>query len=256
MGLRVCMGVFLLFASTTAAAQLLGCNRRLGWTIDGEHCPRCDIVFGGAVAKKQSFGVCLECSAGCPYEKAALPPKPDEQSPSRSAENPPFKLCGLLEQPSKLLAPAEEMPVVLRVEHDAIGDMSRRYPIAATFLALMSSGVDAPSIFNAGSVTMGIRHQPRAVTGLAFLERGDAAMQAPFVTELPLFEQVLVEVRGERLSSGDIGWWVLSSLETKKGTRVLEGPVRIVLADTGARAAASVGNIGIVAPVVTVASVE
>ena len=168
----------------------------------------------------------------------------------------PVNICGLLAQPPRVLASDQQIPVSLRVNTRAVRDMSRRYPIAATFVAVMASKAGSPSVFDAGNVTLGIRHRPREGTAEAFLERGDVAMQAPFVTELPLFEQVLVEVRGEKRASGELEWWVLSSHETRKGTRVLEGPVRIVLADTGERAAASMGNMGVLAPVMEIASVE
>jgi hypothetical protein len=255
MGFRVRAALLLLSLSATAATQVLQCDKRQGWAIDDEHCPRCDIVPGGSVAKKQSFGLCLNCNTGCPYEKA-IPDKPGEPIQEQAVAPQPLNICGLLAQPSKVMASAEQMPVALKVDAGAVGDMSRRYPIAATFVALMASKAGAPNIFDAGTVTLGIRHQPRAGTASAFLERGDVAMQAPFVTELPLFEQVLVEVRGERLASGDIEWWVLSSLETKQGTRVLEGPVRILLTESGERAAASLGNMGLVVPVMILADVE
>lgn len=255
MTFRVFATLLLLSLSTTAAAQLIGCDRRMGWTIDGEHCPRCNIVLTGSIAKKQSFGVCIQCQSGCPYEKAA-PDMPEDPDQGQRLARPAFNVCGLLTPAPKISASAEQMPVALRVDAEVVEDLSQRYPIAATFVALMASKDGAPNIFDAGTVTMGLRHQPRAGTASALIERGDEAMQAPFVDELPIFEQVVVEVRGERLLSGDIEWWVLSSHESRKGMRVLEGPVRIVITDSGERAAASMGNMGVVAPVMTVAAVE
>jgi hypothetical protein len=256
MRFRIYVAGLLLSSSALVGAQVLMCDRRQGWTMDGEFCARCNIAFAGSVAKKQSFGICLNCSTGCPYEKIAMLAQPDDSGREPAAALPEAGICGLLTPAAKILASAEQIPVALKVDAAAIERLSHRYPIAATFIAAMASTDGAPNIFDAGTVTMGLRHQPREGTASALLERGDAAMQAPFVIELPLFEQVLVEVRGEKLPSGDIGWWVLSSLETKKGTRVLEGPVRIVLTDSGERAATSVGNIGLVAPVMTVATVE
>lgn len=256
MGLRFCAALLLLPLPAMVGAQVLQCDRRQGWTMDGEFCARCNISFAGSVAKKQSFGVCLSCSTGCPYEKAAILGQTGDPAKQRALAPTASGSCGLLAPAPGILASAEQMPVALRVDAEAIEAMSRRYPIAATFVALMASADGAPNIFDAGTVTLGIRHRPRAGTASAFLERGEAAMQAPFVTELPLFEQVLVEVRGERLASGGIEWWVLSSLETGKGTRVLEGPVRLVLADSGERAAASVGNIGLLAPVMILVAAD
>ena len=257
MRIRVCVALLLLSLPTLAAAQLLGCDRRLSWTIDGEYCPRCNIVFAGSVAKKQAFGMCLECSSGCPYEKSTMLDSSDDSTHEPTAHSPPAPgICGLLTPPPKVRASVEQMLVALRADAEVIDDLSHRYPIAATFIAVMVSQESAPNIFDAGTVRMGMRHQPHAGTASAFLERGDAALQTPFLTELPLFEQVLVEVRGARLASGDIEWWVLSSLETKRGTRVLEGPVRIVLTDSGERAAAALGNVGLMAQVMSVAAVE
>ena len=255
MKIRFAMALCLLLAAMTASAQSLMCDRRQGWTMDGEHCPRCNILLAGSVARKQSFGVCLNCSSGCPYEKA-LPLEPPDVTGKQTANPLAIRTCGMLTPPPKILSDGEQMPIAIQLDAAAIEKISRRYPIAATFVALMSSHANVPNIFDANSITMGIRHRPIAETAVAFIERGDAAMQAPFVSELPLLEQVLVEARGERTPSGDIELWVLSSLETRTETRVIEGPVRVTLQDRGERATTSVGNIGVIAPVMTLVGID
>jgi len=249
MRFRSHVAVLLLSVSALAGAQVLKCDRRQGWTMDGEFCARCDIVFGGQMAKKQAYNICLNCSSGCPYTKS-------ERPNGLGSTVPAISTCGILTAPPKLATPAEQMPVAVRLDPEVIERAADRYPIAAAFLAVMASKPEAPNVFDAGSVTLGLRHLPRQGTAMALVERGDEAMQAPFVTELPLFENVVVEARGERLVSGGIAWWLLASLETRKGSRVLEGPVRVVLADSGSRVSTSVGNMGVLAPVMTIESVE
>lgn len=243
----------LLLISTAANAVDLFCNRRQGWSMDGEFCSRCDLVFGGQVAKKQAWNICLNCSAGCPYTKAASQPASGEHLSAPAAT---ISTCGILTAPSWLATSGEEMLVALQVDAAAIDALSMRYPVAATFLAVMASTSQAPNIFDASTVTMGFRHRPREGSAAAFLSRGDEAMQAPYVTELPLFEQVTTEARGEKLPGGDIEWWVLSTLESRTGSRVIEGPVHLRLSDTGSRVSTSIGNVGVLAPVMAASAAD
>lgn len=206
------------------------CTRSIG--PPGNFCPRCYEHPNYLWAYKSGTTSCIRCYTGCLIETAApdgtqsIVPAP-EKSRAQCEAAQPFLLSSI--DPAQLVA--------LDSDPDKIDVLARRYPAAASLLAVLDTAADPMAMLVAEQeFQVDFRHRPIAATAGDYLSGVEQAGGQARAKLLPQTQDVLVTARTQARADGTVLMTVTSELrEAGEPNRVIEGPVAVVLRATGAK---------------------
>lgn len=233
--------------ATPASAQWGPCRNRLEWSPNGDFCPPCYQSVGTMAKKNFAGNTCLKCVSGC-FRESALPRK-DGSSGEPQAKG---TLAPCPGAEAVTLPRGEVLSLALVVDAARMGALEERFPVAASFLALMDWANDPSLIFDGREVQLGFRHQPIQGTATAYLQNLEGAGEPGSARQLPVFSHVLTTARTTRIDDATFVMEITSELVSKRGSEKLEGPVFVLLRSHGENAVTSVGTMGVEASVVHV----